>query len=61
MKVYATEFRIDSILNGTNLITSQALWLEDDGVNFKYKTAKRVGIDYATPEYRDKLWRFVKI
>ena len=48
-------------LNGENLITSQVLWLEDDGVKFEYKTAKRVGIEYATPEYRNKLWRFVKI
>ena len=52
---------IDRTLNGENLITSQVLWLEDDGFKFEYKTAKRVGIEYATPEYRNKLWRFVKI
>ncbi len=52
---------IDRSLNGENLITSNQLWLEDDGIQFQYKTAKRVGIDYATPEYRDKLWRFIKI
>lgn len=52
--------KIDRTLNGENLMTSEQLWLEDDGVHFEYKTAKRVGIDYATPEYRDKLWRFVR-
>lgn len=52
---------IDRSLNGENLITSTRLWIEDDGCTFKFRTAKRVGIDYATPEYRNKLWRFIKI
>lgn len=46
-------------LNGENLITSQTLWIEDDGFTCDYETAKRVGIDYATEEYRDKQWRFI--
>ena len=53
--------KIDRTLNGENLIASEQLWLEDDGVRFEYIAAKRVGIDYATPEYRDKLWRFVSV
>lgn len=52
---------IDRNLNGENLIMSDKLWLEDDGYSFTFKATKRIGIDYATPEYRDKLWRFVKI
>lgn len=52
---------IDRKLNGENLIKSNLLWLEDDGCSFRYKTTKRIGIDYATPEYRNKLWRFIKI
>lgn len=52
---------INRTLNGENLISSNRLWLEDDGIRFAYKTDKRIGIDYATPEYRDKLWRFIKI
>ena len=40
---------------------SSKLWLEDDGCKFKFKATKRIGIDYATQEYRDKLWRFVRI
>lgn len=51
--------KIDRTLNGENLMESERLWLEDDGVHFEYKPAKRVGIDYATLEYRNKLWRFV--
>lgn len=52
---------IDRALNGENLINSNKLWLEDDGYKFSFKAEKRVGIDYATPEYRDKLWRFIKV
>lgn len=52
---------INLSLNGENLITSDRLWIEDDGTNFDYKTTPRVGIDYATPKYRDINWRFVAI
>ena len=45
-------------LNGINMITSNELWLEDDGYQPAYETGKRIGIDYATEEYRDKLWRY---
>lgn len=52
---------IDRGLNGENLITSDKLWLEDDGVVSEYKAGKRVGIDYATEQYRNKLWRFTAV
>lgn len=51
---------IDRTLNGEDLVTSKRLWIEDDGCQFNYNATKRIGIDYATPEYWDKLWRFVK-
>lgn len=51
--------QIDRRLNGENLITSDKLWFEDDGFEVKYKADKRVGIDYATEEYRNILWRFI--
>ena len=51
-------FNIDRSLNGENLIHSNSLWLEDDGKYFDYVSSKRIGIDYATEEYRNKLWRF---
>lgn len=50
---------IDRSLNGEDMTSSRQLWLEDDGDKPAYKTAKRVGIDYATEEYRDILWRFI--
>ncbi len=50
---------IDRGLNGEDLLISDELWLEDDGFVCSYTTGPRVGIDYATPEYRDKPWRFL--
>lgn len=51
--------KIDRTLNGEDLVVSDKLWIEDDGFKCKYKTDKRVGIDYATEEYRNILWRFI--
>ena len=50
---------IDMSLNRTSFIDSDELWIEDDGYNAEYTTAKRVGIDYAAQEDIDKLWRFI--
>lgn len=50
---------IDRDLNNEDMVVSDRLWLEDDGYRPEYVTAKRVGIDYATEEYRDILWRFI--
>ena len=49
---------IDRTLNGEDLVTSRQLWLEDDGTFPEYEAATRIGIEYATEEYREKLWRF---
>ena len=49
---------IDRSLNGTSFIDSNELWIEDDGVSASYNVGKRIGIDYATDEYRNILWRF---
>lgn len=51
--------RIDKELNGEDMVVSSRLWIEDDGCRFPIRTDKRVGIDYATPEYRDILWRYI--
>lgn len=51
--------KIDRELNGEDLVNSRKLWLEDDGCTPAYTCAKRVGIDYATQEYRDILWRYI--
>lgn len=50
---------IDRSLNGEDMVTSDLLWIEDDGYKPEYIRAKRVGIDYATEKYRDILWRFI--
>ncbi len=45
--------------NGTDINTSELIWIEDDGfVPENILTSPRIGIDYATQEYRDKPWRF---
>ncbi len=46
-------------LNGEDMVSSAELWLEDDGYKPVVRADKRVGIDYATPEYRDILWRYI--
>ncbi len=51
--------KIDKTLNEADMVESDQLWLEDDGCQPGYVTAKRVGIDYATEEYRNMLWRFI--
>lgn len=50
---------IDCTFNEEDMVTSKRLWIEDDGCLPDYMAAKRVGIDYATPEYRDILWRYL--
>lgn len=46
-------------LNEINLVTSNKMWIEDDGYIANYKTSKRIGIDYATEPYKSMEWRFV--
>ncbi len=50
---------IDRTFNRESLITSNRIWIEDDGfVPDKIYTSPRIGINYATKEYIDKPWRF---
>lgn len=44
--------------NGQSVLTSDTLWIEDDGFRCEVTTHKRVGIGYARQEDQDKLWRF---
>lgn len=50
---------INRELNGEDMVSSKRLWLEDDGYQLPIRADKRVGIDYATPQYRDILWRYI--
>ena len=51
--------KIDRSQNNIDLLTSDELWLEDDGSEPQYKETTRVGIDYADVQDREKLLRFV--
>ena len=48
-------------LNRDSVLTSDALWIDDDGFTCDIQTDKRVGIGYASQEDQDKLWRFKMI
>jgi DNA-3-methyladenine glycosylase len=50
---------INKVLNGENLAKSDSLWIEDDGLTPAYRAAKRIGIDYASDEDKNRLWRFI--
>lgn len=45
--------------NRVSITDSPKIWIEDDGMTCQYHTDTRVGIGYATKEYRDKKWRFI--
>ena len=44
--------------NRSSVVTSEDLWIGDDGFRCEIETDKRVGIGYASPEDQAKLWRF---
>ncbi len=50
---------IDGSLNRSSVVTSETLWIADDGFSCHVTTDKRVGISYASQEDQDKPWRFV--
>ena len=49
---------ITGALNRSSAVNTPTLWIEDDGFRCQILTDKRVGIGYAAPEDRDRLWRF---
>ncbi len=50
--------RIDKSFNGQSVCDNPRICIADDGYRPEIERLKRVGINYATPEYRDILWRF---
>ena len=44
--------------NRANAVTSDVIWIGDDGFSCEVVTDKRVGIGYASQEDQDKPWRF---
>ena len=51
------ELQLDLSFRGES-IAGDRLWIEDDGKEYPYITAPRVGIDYAK-EWKDVHWRFI--
>lgn len=49
---------VDGSFNGQPLFGNPRICIMDDGYRPDIETLPRVGINYATPEYRDILWRF---
>lgn len=45
-------------LNRSSILTSDELWIEDDGFICRVGHDKRIGIGYAAEEDQNKLWRF---
>ena len=45
--------------NRSSVVTSDVLWIGDDGFRCEIALDKRVGIGYASQEDQDRLWRFV--
>ncbi len=53
-------FGIDRRLNGSDLVLSDEIWIESDGLPVpEYECLPRVGIDYASDEDRSRPWRFI--
>ncbi|MCD7773946.1 MAG: DNA-3-methyladenine glycosylase [Ruminococcus sp.] len=51
--------KITGELNGESIFDNPKIWIEDTDLPCEYLTDKRVGINYATPYYRDIDWRFI--
>jgi DNA-3-methyladenine glycosylase len=50
---------LDKSFYGENLSTSNRIWIEENLQDVEYTTAFRIGIDYASEMWRNKLWRFI--
>lgn len=51
--------KITGELNGMSIVGNPLIYIEDTGEKVKIYRDKRVGIDYATPKYRNIKWRFI--
>lgn len=52
---------LDKSFYGESLVTSDRIWIEDDGVSISYKTTPRIGIKYAGEPWISNHWRFIVI
>jgi DNA-3-methyladenine glycosylase len=52
------ELRLDRSFYGESLIRSERIWIEDAEPVLEIRAAKRIGVEYAGDEWKDKFWRF---
>ena len=45
--------------NRRSILETPELWIEDDGFRCETEAAPRVGIGYASPQDRSRLWRYI--
>ena len=50
--------KIDKSFYGEDLINSNKIWIEDDGIKLNFLKSKRIGIDYSGEPWISKEWRF---
>ena len=50
---------IDKSFNQEDIEQSQRIWIEDAPFVISYTLHKRIGIEYSSPEWQEKLWRYV--
>lgn len=53
--------QIDKSFYAEDLATSKRIWVEDDQTTSRFRTDKRVGIDYAGEYWKNVPWRFIKM
>ena len=51
--------QITRAFNRENLVDSDRLWIESEGVSARFKATPRIGIGYATKRDQSRKWRFV--
>lgn len=51
--------QLDKSFYGTELFSSDKIWIEDSGVKAKFEAVPRVGIDYAGEPWVSIPWRFI--
>jgi len=49
---------IDKSFYGEDLLTSERIWIEDEGFVPDIKTSPRIGINYAGDYWKEKSWRY---
>jgi DNA-3-methyladenine glycosylase len=49
---------IDGSFYGEDLMISERIWFEDDGISPAFKTGPRIGINYAGEYWKTRPWRY---